>query len=73
LVCLTKEQARSLTGLNDLPKVICGYSAKIDPETLGHNLSAFVAITPLDPSQPDDAPARLRYLPAVDSCRPDWE
>ena len=46
-------------------KVIRGYSAKIDPEALGHNLSAFVAITPLDPSQPDDAPARLRHLPAV--------
>ncbi|MDV6210806.1 Lrp/AsnC family transcriptional regulator [Rhodococcus erythropolis] len=49
-------------------KVIRGYSAKIDPEALGHNLSAFVAITPLDPSQPDDAPARLRHLPAVVSC-----
>ncbi|MDF2894379.1 MAG: putative AsnC family transcriptional regulator [Rhodococcus erythropolis] len=48
--------------------MIRGYSAKIDPEALGHNLSAFVAITPLDPSQPDDAPARLRHLPAVVSC-----
>ena len=49
-------------------KVIRGYSAKVDPEALGHGLSAFVAITPLDPSQPDDAPARLRHLPAIEAC-----
>ncbi len=48
--------------------VIRGYTAKIDPEALGRNLSAFVAISPLDPSQPDDAPARLRHLPQVVSC-----
>ncbi|SEE50122.1 transcriptional regulator, AsnC family [Rhodococcus jostii] len=49
-------------------KVIRGYTAKIDPDALGHGLSAFVAITPLDPSQPDDAPARLRGLPAIEAC-----
>jgi Lrp/AsnC family transcriptional regulator, leucine-responsive regulatory protein len=49
-------------------KIIRGYTAKIDPEALGHGLSAFVAITPLDPSQPDDAPARLRHLPAIEAC-----
>jgi len=49
-------------------KVIRGYTAKIDPDALGHGLSAFVAITPLDPSQPDDAPARLRDLPAIEAC-----
>ncbi|MEN0134597.1 AsnC family transcriptional regulator [Rhodococcus sp. ACS1] len=49
-------------------KVIRGYTAKIDPDALGHGLSAFVAITPLDPSQPDDAPARLRNLPAIEAC-----
>lgn len=48
--------------------VIRGYTAKIDPESVGQNLSAFVAITPLDPSQPDDAPTRLRNLPEVVSC-----
>ena len=31
-------------------------------------LSAFVAITPLDPSQPDDAPARLEHIEAIESC-----
>ena len=34
----------------------------------GHMLSAFVAITPLDPSQPDDAPARLEHIEAIESC-----
>ncbi|MGO9506718.1 MAG: AsnC family transcriptional regulator, partial [Mycobacterium sp.] len=36
--------------------VVAGYAARINPESIGHLLSAFVAITPLDPSQPDDAP-----------------
>jgi Lrp/AsnC family leucine-responsive transcriptional regulator len=48
--------------------VIRGYSARIDPEAIGLALSAFVAITPLDPSQPDDAPARLRHIDAIESC-----
>ena len=49
-------------------RVITGYPAKIDPEAVGHMLSAFVAITPLDPSQPDDAPARLEHIQAIESC-----
>ncbi|MFD6895372.1 Lrp/AsnC family transcriptional regulator [Rhodococcus sp. NPDC060086] len=48
--------------------VIRGYTANVDPEALGLMLSAFVAITPLDPSQPDDAPARLRHIEAIESC-----
>jgi Lrp/AsnC family transcriptional regulator, leucine-responsive regulatory protein len=48
--------------------VVSGYSARINPEAVGHLLSAFVAITPLDPSQPDDAPARLEHLPEIESC-----
>ena len=31
-------------------------------------LSAFVAITPLDPSQPDDAPARLEHISEIEAC-----
>ena len=31
-------------------------------------LSAFVAITPLDPSQPDDAPARLEHIEEIEAC-----
>jgi Lrp/AsnC family leucine-responsive transcriptional regulator len=48
--------------------VITGYRARINPEALGNMLSAFVAITPLDPSQPDDAPARLEHIEAIESC-----
>jgi Lrp/AsnC family leucine-responsive transcriptional regulator len=48
--------------------VITGYTARIDPEAAGLMLSAFVAITPLDPSQPDDAPARLEHIDAIESC-----
>jgi Lrp/AsnC family leucine-responsive transcriptional regulator len=48
--------------------VITGYTARIDPEAAGLMLSAFVAITPLDPSQPDDAPSRLEHIEAIESC-----
>ncbi|MGA3253329.1 MAG: Lrp/AsnC family transcriptional regulator [Mycobacterium sp.] len=48
--------------------VVAGYSARINPEAVGHLLSAFVAITPLDPSQPDDAPARLAHIEEIASC-----
>ncbi|ASW87075.1 Lrp/AsnC family transcriptional regulator [Mycobacterium intracellulare] len=48
--------------------VIAGYSARVDPEAVGHLLSAFVAITPLDPSRPDDAPARLEHIEEIESC-----
>ncbi|BBX35378.1 MAG: Lrp/AsnC family transcriptional regulator [Mycolicibacterium mageritense] len=49
-------------------KVVTGYAARLNPEALGNMLSAFVAITPLDPSQPDDAPARLEHIPEIESC-----
>jgi Lrp/AsnC family transcriptional regulator, leucine-responsive regulatory protein len=48
--------------------VVTGYTARVNPEAVGHLLSAFVAITPLDPSQPDDAPARLHHIEAIESC-----
>src|SRR3954465_3366295 len=48
--------------------VVTGYRARINPEAWGNMLSAFVAITPLDPSQPDDAPARLEHIEAIESC-----
>jgi Lrp/AsnC family transcriptional regulator, leucine-responsive regulatory protein len=48
--------------------VVAGYSARIDPEAVGHLLSAFVAITPLDLSQPDDAPALLEHIEEIESC-----
>lgn len=48
--------------------VVSGYAARVDPEAVGHLLSAFVAITPLDPSQPDDAPARLAHIEEIEAC-----
>ncbi|KAA1249591.1 Lrp/AsnC family transcriptional regulator [Mycobacterium simiae] len=48
--------------------VVVGYSALVDPDAVGQLLSAFVAITPLDPSQPDDAPARLAHIDEIESC-----
>ncbi|MEN3613013.1 Lrp/AsnC family transcriptional regulator [Plantactinospora sp. ZYX-F-223] len=48
--------------------VIKGYAARISFEAIDLPLSAFVAIRPLDPSQPDDAPDRLAHLPEIDSC-----
>jgi Lrp/AsnC family transcriptional regulator, leucine-responsive regulatory protein len=48
--------------------VVAGYQARIDPEAVGNMLSAFVSITPIDPSQPDDAPARLEHIEAIESC-----
>lgn len=48
--------------------VVTGYAARVDPEAVGQALSAFVAITPIDPSQPDDAPARLEEIEEIESC-----
>ncbi|MDP9165367.1 MAG: Lrp/AsnC family transcriptional regulator [Actinomycetota bacterium] len=48
--------------------VVMRYQARIDPEAVGNMLSAFVSITPIDPSQPDDAPARLEHIEAIESC-----
>jgi Lrp/AsnC family transcriptional regulator, leucine-responsive regulatory protein len=48
--------------------VVTGYTVRVDPQALGYMLSAFVAITPLDLSQPDDAPARLERIEAIESC-----
>jgi Lrp/AsnC family leucine-responsive transcriptional regulator len=48
--------------------VIRGYTARLDHEALGLPLTAFVAIRPIDPSQPDDAPERLADLPEIEAC-----
>jgi Lrp/AsnC family leucine-responsive transcriptional regulator len=48
--------------------VIHGYTALIDPEAVGLPLAAFVAITPLDPAQPDDAAERLSGLTEIEAC-----
>jgi len=48
--------------------VITGYGAGVDHEELGLALTAFVSITPIDPSQPDDYPERLRDITEIESC-----
>jgi Lrp/AsnC family leucine-responsive transcriptional regulator len=48
--------------------VIKGYAARVDYPSIALPLTAFVAIRPLDPSQPDDAPDRLSALPEIESC-----
>jgi len=48
--------------------VIAGYRVSLDPEAVGRSLSAFIEITPLDPSQPDNAPELLEHLSAIEAC-----
>ena len=48
--------------------VIVGYRALLDPEAVGKSLSAFIEITPLDPSQPDNAPELLEHLAEIEAC-----
>ena len=48
--------------------VIRGYRADIDPEAAGVPLTAFVAVMPLDPAQPDDTPERLREVTEIEAC-----
>jgi Lrp/AsnC family transcriptional regulator, leucine-responsive regulatory protein len=48
--------------------VIRGYAARVSYEAIGLSLTAFVAIRPLDPSQPDDAPDRLSALSEIEAC-----
>jgi Lrp/AsnC family leucine-responsive transcriptional regulator len=48
--------------------VIRGYRAVLDPEGLGLFVTALVSVTPLDPTQPDDVPERVRELHEVEAC-----
>ena len=48
--------------------LITGYAAHVDARALGLPLTAFVSITPIDVAQPDDAPALLAKLPAIEAC-----
>ncbi len=48
--------------------LIQGYVAQMDHEQLGRPLTAFISITPIDPSQPDDYPERLVSIPDIESC-----
>ncbi|HET8680568.1 MAG TPA: Lrp/AsnC family transcriptional regulator [Micromonosporaceae bacterium] len=48
--------------------VIRGYAAQVSYQAVGLPMTAFVAIRPFDPSQPDDAPERLAGLPEIEAC-----
>nr|WP_294694493.1 Lrp/AsnC family transcriptional regulator [uncultured Friedmanniella sp.] len=48
--------------------VIKSYRAVLDSGELGLMVTAFVAIKPFDPSQPDDAPERLQHIEEIISC-----
>ena len=48
--------------------LIKAYGVTLDYEQLGLPLTAFVSITPIDVAQPDDAPARLAHLSAIEAC-----
>ena len=48
--------------------VIKGYTAVLDSAELGLMVTAFVAIKPFDPGQPDDAPERLQQIEEIISC-----
>ena len=48
--------------------VIRRYAAVVDPEAAGLSLTAFVSVKPIDPSEPDDAPDRLRGIAEIESC-----
>jgi len=48
--------------------LIKGYRAVLDATGMGLPLTAFVSITPIDVAQPDDAPARLAHLSAIEAC-----
>jgi len=47
---------------------IKGYAALVYHEQLGRPLTAFISITPIDASQPDDYPERLVEIPEIESC-----
>ncbi|MEZ5094884.1 MAG: Lrp/AsnC family transcriptional regulator [Nocardioides sp.] len=48
--------------------LIKGYAATVDHEQMGLPLTAFVSITPIDPSEPDDYPQRLSGIGEIESC-----
>jgi Lrp/AsnC family leucine-responsive transcriptional regulator len=48
--------------------IITGYRAVVDHELVGLPLTAFVSITPIDPSEADDYPERLRDIKEIESC-----
>jgi Lrp/AsnC family leucine-responsive transcriptional regulator len=48
--------------------VIQGYRAVVDQIQMGMPLMAFISVTPIDPSAPDDVPDRLRDISGLEAC-----
>jgi len=48
--------------------LIRSYAAVLDYDLVGLPLTAFISIRPIDPSQPDDSPERLRGIREIESC-----
>ena len=48
--------------------VIRSYAAVLDFDLVGLPLTAFISIRPIDPSEPDDSPERLRGITEIESC-----
>jgi len=48
--------------------VIRAYRAVVDPEAIGLFVTSLIAVTPLDPMQPDDLPERVVDFPEVVDC-----
>src|ERR1700750_1521552 len=48
--------------------LILRYGATGNHAEIGLPLTAFISIRPIDPSQPDDSPARLEEVPEIESC-----
>ena len=48
--------------------LILGYGATVNYSEIGMPLTAFIAIRPIDPSEPDDCPERLVDIPEIESC-----
>lgn len=48
--------------------LILGYRAMVNLDAVGLPVTAFISIRPIDPSQPDDSPERLRDIPEIESC-----
>ena len=48
--------------------LITSYAAVLDYDRVGLPLTAFISIRPIDPSQPDDCPERVRDITEIESC-----
>lgn len=48
--------------------VIKAYAAVLDYDAIDLPITAFISIRPIDASQPDDSPDRLKDIPEIESC-----